>query len=137
MNIIIDSNVLFSALIKDSLTRKLILEYDGFFLFPSYIFDEVEKHKHELMKKSRMIQKDFNTLLFIILRKVKIVDTNTLQDYNKEALEIIKDIDVNDAIFIACALAYPNSVIWSDDRKLKKQSKIQIINTKEIKDILK
>ena len=29
MKIVIDSNILFSALIKDSVTRKIILEYDG------------------------------------------------------------------------------------------------------------
>ncbi len=48
MHIIIDSNVLFSALIKDSLTRKLILDYEGTFLFPAYIFQEFEEHKEEV-----------------------------------------------------------------------------------------
>ena len=45
MKIIIDSNVLFSALIKDSVTRKIILEYGDFFLFPEFIFEEMEKHR--------------------------------------------------------------------------------------------
>ena len=63
MNIIIDSNPLFSALIKDSSTRRVILEYDGFFLFPSFIFEEMQKHKAELLKKSRMPEEDFDKLL--------------------------------------------------------------------------
>ena len=54
MNIIIDSNVLFSALIKNSFTRRIILEYQGLFLFPSIIFEETERHKEELLKKSGM-----------------------------------------------------------------------------------
>ena len=53
MKVVIDSNILFSALIKDSITRRLILEYDDFFLFPSYIFDEIEKHKDELIKNQK------------------------------------------------------------------------------------
>lgn len=63
MNIVIDSNVLFSALIRDSKTRKMILEYEGCFLFPSFIFQGVENHKDELLKKSSMDAKQFNELL--------------------------------------------------------------------------
>ena len=51
MRIVIDSNILFSALVKDALTRKLILEYKESFLFPSFIFEELEKHKDELRRK--------------------------------------------------------------------------------------
>jgi len=41
MEIILDSNILFSALIKDSYIRQIILEYEGYFLFPTYIFEEL------------------------------------------------------------------------------------------------
>ena len=132
MNIIIDSNVLFSALIRDSISRRIILEYGGFFLFPSFIFEEMEKHKETLLKKSEMDTKDFNLLLNILLRKVMIVPTEVLFPYRKEAYEIIKKIDPGDTLFIACALAYPDSCIWSDDKKSKKQSKIRIVNTSEM-----
>ncbi len=132
MNIIIDTNELFSALIKESITRKIILEYDGFFLFPSFIFEEMQKHKIELLKKSRMSGEDFSKLLQLILKKVVIVPNEVLIPYRKEAFEIVKDIDPDDVLFVACALAYPNSIIWSNDRKLKKQSGVKVLNTKEI-----
>ena len=136
MNVVIDSNILFSALIKDSITRKLILEYDEFFLFPEYIFEEMEKHKEELFKKSRMNIEDFNKLLQLLLQKVVIVPNEVLYSRRKEAVEIIKDIDPNDAIFLACALAYPDTILWSEDKRLKMQTKIKVLNTKEIKELL-
>lgn len=136
MNIIIDSNVLFSALIKDSITRRIILEYTGFFLFPSFIFEEMEKHKEELLKKSKMNTKDFDMLLSILLQKVMIVPTEVLYKHRKESYEIIKDIDPDDTLFIACALTYPDSLIWSDDKKLRQQSKVRIINTAEMYNIV-
>jgi len=132
MNIIIDSNILFSALIKDSITRKIILEYDGFFLFPEFIFEEMEKHKDKLFKKSGMSSMDFDRLLNLILKKVSIVPNEALYPYRKEALEIIEDIDPDDVIFIACALVHPDSTIWSDDKRLKNQTKVRIMNTKEM-----
>ena len=136
MKIVIDSNVLFSALIKDSATRKLILEYDDFFLFPEFIFEEMEKHKEELFKKSKMENKDFGRLLQIILKKVMIVPNEVLLPHKKEALEIVKSIDLDDAAFIACVLAYPNSILWSDDKKLKKQTKVRVLSTQEIMNVI-
>ena len=136
MNIIIDSNVLFSALIKNSKTRKIILKYDGFFLFPSFIFIEMQRHRSELFKKSGMPEGDFNKLLRLILKKVTIVPNEVLIPYKKDALEIVKDIDPDDVLFVASALAYPSSIIWSDDKKLKNQSKVKVLNTGEIINLL-
>ena len=96
----------------------------------------MEKHKETLLKKSEMKDKDFNLLLNILLRKVMIVPTEVLFPYRKEAYEIVKDIDPDDILFIACALAYPDSFIWSDDKKLKQQSKIRIVNTSEMLNVL-
>ncbi|MBD3204288.1 hypothetical protein GF327_08395 [Candidatus Woesearchaeota archaeon] len=83
-----------------------------------------------------MSKKAFKKLLHLILRNVLIVPNDVLEPYKNEAVKIIKDIDLDDAPFIACALAYPNSTIWSDDKKLKQQSKIKILNTKEMIDYL-
>ena len=132
MKIVIDSNILFSALIKDSITRRIILDYENQFLFPSYIFGEMEIHKTELLTKSKMKEKDFEELLSLLIRKVIIIPNELLLHYKKEAYQIIKDIDPDDVIFIASALAFTDSVIWSDDKKLKQQSKIRIINTNEM-----
>lgn len=129
MNIVIDSNVLFSALIRDSTTRKLILEYDGFFLFPSFIFEEIGKHKGELLQKSGMPAEEFNALLDILLEKVIIVPAEALLRHRKEAWDLVKDIDPDDAVFVACALAFPGSVIWSDDKHLKGIGKVKVLNT--------
>ena len=132
MKIVIDSNILFSALIKDSITRRIILDYENQFLFPSYIFEEMEIHKTELITKSKMKEKDFEELLSLLLKKVIIIPNEVLLHYKKEAYQIIKDIDPDDVIFIACVLAFSDSVLWSDDKKLKQQSKIRIINTNEM-----
>jgi len=114
----------------------MILEYNGFFLFPSFIFEEMEKHKDELTKKSSMKSKDFEKLLTLLLQKVMIVPNEILFKYRSKAYDIVKEIDPDDTVFIACALAYKDGVIWSDDKKLKKQSEIQIINTSEMYNII-
>lgn len=83
-----------------------------------------------------MNNKDFSLLLTILLKKVMIVPTEILDSYKEIAYNIVKDIDPDDTLFIACALAYHDSIVWSDDKKLKQQSKIKIINTQEMINIL-
>src|SRR3989338_3268869 len=136
MKIVVDSNVIFSALIRDSTTRRQILECDNMLLFPVYIFEELEKHKDELMSKSRMEKEDFDALLHLLLSKMIIVPTTSLKPHKEEAVSIIRNIDMDDAVFIACALAYPGSIIWSGDKKLKLQQRIRVFNSSEIKEVL-
>ena len=51
MDLVIDANVLFSALIKDSFAYNLLFS-DTFHIFtPEYIFTELEKHKDEILEK--------------------------------------------------------------------------------------
>lgn len=95
----------------------------------------MEKHKEELLKKSKMGEEDFNQLLELILTRVMIVPNIFLEKHYHAAFELVKDIDQDDLLFFACALTYTESVIWSDDAKLKKQSKIRIINTSEMIDL--
>ncbi len=76
---------------------------------------------------------DFDKLFQLLLKKVVIVPNEVLRRYREKAVAIVEGIDVDDALFIACALAYPNSILWSDDKGLKTQSKIKILNTTEIK----
>ena len=127
MNIILDSNVVFSALIRDSTTRKIIFEYDGLLFFPKYIFDEFQKHEKEIIEKSRLSNDEFKILFEVLLSKTYIVPYEIIKKNRKFALELVKEIDILDAPIIACALAYENSIIWSDDKKLKNIEKIQVI----------
>lgn len=133
MLIVLDTNVLVSALIKDSITRKIILESKETFLFPEFIFEEIKKHKKEVIKKSGLKEKDYEELLNKLIMYVDIIPTGLIKAKRKEALEIAKNIDINDVLFFATALSF-DALIWSDDKALKNQDKVRVLNTKEIKD---
>ena len=111
--------------------------YDEDFLFPSFVFEEVEEHKQELLDKSGMNKEEFAKLLEIILKKVVIVPYRVLSPFREEAFDLVKDIDEADILFDACALTYQGSIIWSDDKHLKNIKNIEVINTKEIIKIIK
>ena len=130
--IVIDSNVLFSALIKDSTTRRLIIEHEEPFLFPEYVFVEFERHKDLLVRKSKLSRASFDALVSILVSGVTIVPHEAIEPYLPYAHRIIDAIDPDDAIFIACVLAHPGSVLWSDDARLKQQNEVEVISTSEL-----
>jgi len=79
-----------------------------------------------------MNTEDFEKLLQLLLNKVKIVAHEKIAPYKEEAYNLIKHIDPDDTLFIACCLAHNDSVLWSDDKQLKKQDRIRIIDTKDM-----
>lgn len=129
MNIVVDTNVFISALIKDSTTRDLIVRSKHNLLFPEFELEEIMKHKLEIIRKSGLSEREFNILLLRLLNYVRIVPIDIIIGFRSQAFDIIGEIDKDDIIFVATALAF-NAVIWSNDKHFEKQRKIKIITTK-------
>ena len=131
MNIVVDTNIFISALIKNSLTRDLIVNSQQNLILPEFEFIEIENHKEEILRKSYLSENEFKILLNKLLKYVKIIKTEETINYKQEAFDIIGEIDEDDTIFFATALAY-NAVIWSDDKHFQKQDKIKILTTQDM-----
>ena len=132
MYLVIDANVLFSALIKDSFAYNLLFS-DTFHIFtPEYIFTELEKHKDEILEKTERTTGEFFRLVETLKRRIVIVPLEELVPYVEEAEKLTPDSD--DMAYFALALKL-NCAIWSNDKKLKDQNKIKIYNTHELSKI--
>ena len=129
-----DTNILISALIKDSFSRKIILESNFKFLSPDFSLQEIEKYKEEILEKSGITNNDFYTLLYSILDKIEIVKKDEYNYKIKEAEDIIGKIDIKDVPFIALALALGNEVsgIWTDDKDFERQNRIKVWKSRDV-----
>ena len=63
MDIIVDANVLFSVLIKDSFSYNLLFSGKFHLFTPEYIFTELEKHKEEILEKTERTTEEFFRLI--------------------------------------------------------------------------
>jgi predicted nucleic acid-binding protein len=132
MRIVVDTNILISSLIKDSITREiLLLPYVNFYL-PEFALEEVEAHKVKISKLSGLSSDEIDFFLDLLLENISIVPAQTIRPYLKEAQKIIGDIDPGDIPFIALALAVDNDGIWTNDKHFKKARKIKIWNNPEL-----
>lgn len=133
--LVIDTNILMSALIKEGLTREILTNLQTNFIFPDFGLEEIYRHKEEIKYKAKLNEKDFNIILLRVLKHINLIPINLILPFSKESKNIIKNIDEDDSVFIATALTF-NCPIWSEDKHFKKQNKVKVFTTSELKEFI-
>ena len=131
MKLIVDTNVLISALIKDSVTRKIIMHFKARLYSPKFLQEEVDKYKPKILRKANINETEFRVLFDQIKSKIIFLESESLSSRYDEAEMIMNQIDPKDAPFIAAALA-TGADIWSDDKHFEKQKKVKVWKTSEL-----
>jgi len=129
MDLVVDANVLFSALIKEGFSYALLFSGKLHLFTPELVFTELEKHKEELMNKTERTTGEFLRLVETLKRRIVIVPLEELIPFIEEAETLTPDPD--DMAYFALALKL-NCAIWSNDKKLKEQNKIKVYLTHEL-----
>lgn len=137
MIFVIDSNILISALIRDSTTRKILIESEWVFYYPEIAFHEIRKYKQMIIEKSGMTELDYSDVVSRLLKHIILVPEEQFSKNLKEANEILGKIDVDDVVFLATAMSIDNSKIWSNDPHLHQQNRIKTLNTEDVVKLMK
>jgi predicted nucleic acid-binding protein len=130
MEIVLDTNILISSLLKEGLTRKIILisPFEMHTLeFANY---EMDVHKEELLLKSKLDEKSYDLLKEVIFDRVNLVPLEEIEAFRGIAEEIMGDIDIDDSPFLALAMSL-KCPIWSNDVHFKRQNVVKAFSTKE------
>ncbi|MEI8013936.1 MAG: PIN domain-containing protein [Nitrospira sp.] len=133
MRLVLDTNILIAALIKDSITRRILLLPDLEFLLPAFALDELAKHRGKIVRAARLKGDELDLLLTLLLMSVTVVPFERITPYLPEADILIGAIDPDDVPFVALALAEAHDGIWSNDRAFERLPGIQCWTTTRIK----
>jgi predicted nucleic acid-binding protein len=132
MKLVIDTNRIMAGLLKESSSRKIILDNHFLFYAPDYIGTELFRHREYLIKKTKMTESDFDTLLNILLEQITLVPFDDFkQDYSR-AIDIMEPIDEDDAPFLAVGLALNLDGIWTEDRHFLRQDLLKVFRTVDL-----
>ncbi|MEK6888672.1 MAG: PIN domain-containing protein [Nanoarchaeota archaeon] len=104
MRFVIDSNILISAIIRNSTTRKIVMESNFSFFYPKKSLEEIDKYKELIKEKSGLNDGEYQFLINGMLNKVNLADDDKIVKNIYEAKEIMENIDDKDVIFISLAL---------------------------------
>lgn len=130
MELIIDANILMSALIStQGSTFDLIFNNKIKLFAPEYLFEEIDKYKQVIIEKSGLLESDLDLFISLVLLRIELIPKIELSKFLNRA-ELISP-DPNDSEYFALALKL-NCAIWSNDKKLKSQYCIKVYNTQEI-----
>jgi len=134
MRLVVDSNVLLSFFKKESSTRKIItlVELLELYTLKSRI-DELIKHKNEICSKAKITGEEFSRSLVELELFVGVVRDEKVSKFGKGAIKLAPHTE--DAPLFALALAF-QCAIWSNEVAFKNQSRIKVLNTSDLIEIL-
>jgi len=129
MRVVVDANVMFSALIRRAATTDLLFSDKLELYAPEFLFTEIDKHRLEILSKSELSKSRFEQALLLALSEVNIVRHELLKGFIVEAKRVCPD--PNDVFYFAVALML-GAAIWSNDKKLKEQNRVKVHSTKDL-----
>jgi predicted nucleic acid-binding protein len=118
--VIIDTNILFSALLRSQSTfAQTILGSEHSFYICESVIVELFKHKEKLVRLSHLTEEEIIRVLYTILRHVTISKEQLIEPSIREkAYGLCSDIDEADSPHVALALQL-GGLLWTGDSKLK------------------
>lgn len=134
MELIIDANELFSAVIAISRGREtkkteIIFSDKVQLISPALLFYELEKYRELIKMKTGFSDTDIDVLIEILKLRIKAIPLHEFSEFISEAENICKD--ANDIPYFALALKR-KCPLWSGDKALREQLTIKVFNTKEL-----
>ncbi len=130
--LVVDANIIISALLKDSTTRWLLLaERWPRLAVPEYMAVELAAHAGELAERLHISEPEITAIFeeLIAAAKIEIFQNGDYSELLPAALGFSPD--PKDAPYFALALKL-GCPLWSQDSALKKQSEIMVYSTKEL-----
>jgi len=120
MKVIVDTNIIFSALLKkNSFFGELLLRDSVEYLMPKFACIELFKYKEKIAKLSRFNEDELLEVLYRLLKNINIFDEEMITTRTlREAYELVKDVDEKDMIFVALTIEVDGH-LWTADEKLK------------------
>ncbi len=118
--VIVDTNILFSALLRNhSKFAEILLATDNDFFVCEMVLVELFKHKEKIIKVSGLSEDDIIQLYQIYLKKIHLYKEDLISLENRQqAYQLCHDIDKNDSAHVALTLEL-NGLLWTGDKILK------------------
>ncbi|WP_276271979.1 PIN domain-containing protein [Haloarcula litorea] len=133
MKLVVDANVVISALIADSKTRELIVTLEPDLLTPEFVHDDIENYTELIVEKSGMSPERVGQFIDLLFQYIEVVPAGKFHPYIEEAEAAIGETDPGDVLYVACALAN-DAGIWSDDSDFREQAVVETYSTTDVVD---
>ena len=137
MILVIDTNIVFSGMLRESITRELLIDSPFTLYAPETMIKEIRKYDDIILKRSELAKEDFEILFRLLTDNINIVEKEHYSERIQEADKLIGHLDKGDVPFLALALTVPNNGIWTDNLcHFGQQEKVKVWTTHDILRVL-
>ena len=91
MKIVVDTNRILAALIKESTTRTIVRDKSFEFITSDYTITEIQEHKEELKAKTNLTNAEFDAILAILFTHIKTIPKSDYENYIEKCKYEISD----------------------------------------------
>ena len=113
--LVVDANRVFSAILEEGENRRAMMTTSATLFAPRFLRLEIERHKAEIVRRSRGKVEDVNAMIAVLYRRIAGVADKDVAKHMARARKLIGGIDPKDVPYLACALAVDADAIWSLD----------------------
>ena len=131
MKVVLDTNVLVSALMRDGYTRTILLHPDLSLVTPEYALEEVQRHLPGIADRMRTSIQQARLTVELLLEHIETVPAAEYREFEARAEELIAAVDPDDVQFAALAMATGRPV-WTQDKALLNCSGLMTISTPQL-----
>jgi len=134
MRLVVDSNILFSFFWKTSEVRRPIFSPHTIPFSPAFALRELDRHSEEIKTRAGLSQAGYESAISALKWFVEFVPLEEYKSFISDAKKISPD--AKDIRFFALSLKLGRCPIWSEERRLKRQSEIEVFNRKELRHLI-
>lgn len=122
MKVVVDTNILFSALLNSEgkIGHILFNSFDVFeFYSVTFLKEEISEHHQKIMLISGFTEEELSERKALVYKQIKFIDELLLPEAQIIAAEeLVQDIDADDTLHVALA-EYLKTKLWTGDKKLR------------------
>ncbi|PIQ94666.1 MAG: hypothetical protein COY75_01770 [Nitrospirae bacterium CG_4_10_14_0_8_um_filter_41_23] len=140
MKIVVDSNIIFSALISGKEIYVDIFKINDVFI-PDIVFSELNKYEARLIKKTKLKKNEFKTFVQMLFEEITVIPKFAISPENWQmAYNICNKIDEKDTPFVALSLELKIPLCTNDKtlyEKLKEKGFDNFVTVEELMKLIR
>lgn len=138
MKLVVDTNIVFSALLNTNsrIAEILTRESNVVFYSPTFLLFELDKHQDKLFKMLKLHPEEIIQLKHLATQRIHFVQEEQIAARNwLLAEQLTSQVDGDDIPFVALALEL-QCPLWTGDKRLHKGiQRIDILTTEQVAEI--
>lgn len=128
MRLVIDTNRIIAALIKEGAARDILRRHEAQFYTVEHALSTSSRYRQDLYTRMNVDERTFDQAVTLVMSIIHVIPEEQYAPHIHAATKALGHVDMEDVPFLALAIAL-NVDIWSNDKHLQQQHLVKVWTT--------